>query len=206
MSIAFFFCSASGRAPRHDLALCRKLTGMPLSCLALSCAQQLPSTVSRPPSRSSWCNGGAATGRQPLAAPQRPQPCAAAAARRLPPPAALRAVESFNHDFSLDEQQQQKLDELLYSDLFCQQASAVLCCACLPGPQPAFLPASAGLDAAHPLGFMPPQPSPMCPTLSCRLCVTASCLRARKWSSRASYSSRCRGEGRWCGSDIMGKG
>ena len=168
---------------------------MPLSCLALSCAQQLPSTASRPPSRSSWRSGGAAAGRQPLAVPQRPQRCAVAAARRLPPPAALRAVESFNHDFSLDEQQQQKLDELLYSYLFCQQASAVLCCACVPGPQPAFLHAprwggcrpSAGLHATATLT--------LCPTLSCRLCATASCLRAHKWSSRASCFSRCPGKG-----------
>lgn len=90
---------------------------MPPPCLALSCAQQLASAASRPPRSTACHNDAAAARRQPVAAPRRLR-----LPRRLPPPAALRAVESFNHDFDLDEQQQQKLDELLYSDLFCQQA------------------------------------------------------------------------------------
>ena len=90
---------------------------MPSPCLALSCAQQLASAASRPPRSSACLNSAAAARVQPAAAPGRPR-----LPRRLPPLAALRAVESFNHDFDLDEQQQQKLDELLYSDLFCQQA------------------------------------------------------------------------------------
>ncbi|KAL4442965.1 hypothetical protein ABPG77_008456 [Micractinium sp. CCAP 211/92] len=42
------------------------------------------------------------------------------------PVAALRGVESFEADFELTEQQSSTLNELLYSDMFCQQASACL--------------------------------------------------------------------------------
>lgn len=42
------------------------------------------------------------------------------------PVTALRGVESFEADFELTEQQSSTLNELLYSDMFCQQASACL--------------------------------------------------------------------------------
>lgn len=56
--------------------------------------------------------------------------------RRLPPAAAIKGVESFDGAFTLDTVQQEVLEELLRSELFCQQVrrlTAMLLCRAAQG-------------------------------------------------------------------------
>lgn len=109
-----------------------------------------------------------------LASP--PPPCrrsSQGAWRLASPVAAIRGVQDFDGTFTLEQQQQETLVELLTSDLFCQQVGGSVCrsaCCCT-----ALLPAPPLICLSSPAR---------------RLCASASSQREHKWSSRGRCSSR----------------
>ena len=82
-------------------------------------------------------------------------------------------MDSFNHNFQLEKEQQETLDELLYSDLFCQQVGGKAG----PAPPPSASTPQAAAERGAP--SQPAQPHPLhMSLLPLSPLPAACCLRA----------------------------
>lgn len=127
-----------------------------------------------------------AAGSQPKAASLRGPPASAACRKSWASCFVQARMPRAGPHASCIRRLQEKLEELLYSDLFCQQVSE-------PCTRAAVRIWGAGspkrtLARASCISCIP------CRLPARRLCATASCPRARKWSSLASSSSQSPGE------------